>query len=105
LDAGGVNDAAPQAERDHTIVSQLPDLSIWVPRPTSLLYQRADCHVGEGDLKCDDLVMGEARPWRFPIAFGDDELDGFEPLLPFQPGLRCSRTREVEEAGAVGDAR
>jgi hypothetical protein len=119
IGCGGVDDAAVQAERDHTIVSQLPDLSIWVRRPTSLLHQRADCHVGEGDLKCADLVMGEARPWRFPLAFGDDELDGFEPLL--QPRivaiadaeqavtllrkelLRCSRTREVEEPGARRD--
>ena len=27
-------------------------------------------------------VLGEARLWRFPIAFGDEELHGFEPLLP-----------------------
>jgi hypothetical protein len=50
IGCGVVNDAAVQAERDHTIVAQLPDLSIWVPRPTSLLYQLANCHVGEGDL-------------------------------------------------------
>jgi hypothetical protein len=36
LDAGGVNDAGVQAERDHTIVAQLRDFSIWVPRPTGL---------------------------------------------------------------------
>src|SRR3990172_3437163 len=30
----------------------------------------------------DNLVLGEARPWRFPIAFGDEEFRGFEPLLP-----------------------
>ena len=27
-------------------------------------------------------VLGEARLWRFPIAFGDEELHGFGPLLP-----------------------
>jgi hypothetical protein len=26
--------------------------------------------------------VGEARPWRLPIAFRDEELHGFEPLLP-----------------------
>jgi hypothetical protein len=49
IGCGVVNDAALQAERGHAIVTQLPDLSIWVPRPTSLLDQLADCHVGEGD--------------------------------------------------------
>jgi hypothetical protein len=28
--------------------------------------------------------MGEARPWRFPIAVGDEELHGLEPLLPLR---------------------
>jgi hypothetical protein len=39
-----------QAERDHTIVAQRPDLSFLVPRPTGLLYQLPERHVGEGDL-------------------------------------------------------
>ena len=39
-----------------------------------------------------------------PIAFGDEELDSFEPLLPlrlvpFWTGLRWSRTREAEDSG------
>jgi hypothetical protein len=94
IGCGGVDDAAVQAERDHTIVAQLPDLSLWVPRPTGLLHQLPDRHVGEGDLYCDDLVMGEARPWRFPIAFGDDELHGLEPLLP----LRIVAIADAEQA-------
>jgi len=44
-----VDDAAVQAERDHAIVAQLPDPSLWIPRPTGLLHPVADCHVGEGD--------------------------------------------------------
>jgi hypothetical protein len=49
LDAGFVDDAAVQAERDHAIVAQLPDSSLWIPRPTGLLHPVADCHVGNGD--------------------------------------------------------
>ena len=46
---GVVDDAAVQAERDHAIVAQLPDPSLWIPRPTGLLHPVADCHVGKGD--------------------------------------------------------
>jgi len=38
-----------QAERDHAIVAQLPDPSLWIPRPTGLLHPVANCHVGKGD--------------------------------------------------------
>jgi hypothetical protein len=44
-----VDDAAGQAERDYVIVAQLPDPSLWIPRPTGLLHPVADCHVGKGD--------------------------------------------------------
>jgi hypothetical protein len=40
-----VDDAAVQAERDHAIVAQLPDPSLWIPRPTDLLHPVAHCHV------------------------------------------------------------
>ena len=55
--------------------------------------------------------MGEARAWRFPIAFGDQELHGFEPLLPLRivaiahadeaVTVLCEElcTREVEDLG------
>ena len=69
IGCGFVDDAAVQAERDHAIVAQLPDPSLWIPRPTGLLHPVADCHVGKGDAQPDDLVVGEARPWRFLIAF------------------------------------
>jgi hypothetical protein len=46
---GFVDDAAVQAERDHAIVAQLPDPSVWIPRPTSLLHSVAHCRVGKGD--------------------------------------------------------
>jgi hypothetical protein len=42
-----VDDLDVQAERDGAIVAQLPDLTLWVPRPTGLL-QLPDCDVGEG---------------------------------------------------------
>ncbi len=41
--------------------------------------------------------MAEARPWRFPIAFGDEELHGFEPLLP----LRIVAIAHADEAVTV----
>jgi hypothetical protein len=44
-----VDDAVGQAERDHAIVAQLPDSSLWIPRPTGLLHPVADYHVGKGD--------------------------------------------------------
>ena len=44
-----VDYAAVQAERDHAIVAQLPDPSLWIPRPTGLLHPLADGHVGKGD--------------------------------------------------------
>jgi len=82
IGCGFVDDAAVQAERDHAIVPQLPDPALWIPGSTGLLHPVAECHVGKGHAEADDLVMSEARPWRFPIAFGDEELHGFEPLLP-----------------------
>jgi hypothetical protein len=77
-----VDDAAGQAEREHAIVAQLPDPAIWIPRPPGLLHPIADGHVREGDAQPDDSVVGQVTPWRFPIAFGDEELHGLEPLLP-----------------------
>ena len=70
------DDAALQAERDNAIVAQLPDPSLGIPNSAGLLYSIADCHLGKGDAQLDDPVMGNARPWRFPIAFGDEELQG-----------------------------
>jgi hypothetical protein len=49
MGCGFVDDAAVQAERDHAIVAQLPDPSLWIPRPAGLLHPVADCHVGNGD--------------------------------------------------------
>src|SRR5437867_6030314 len=49
IGCGFVDDAAVQAERDHAIAAQLPDPSLWIPRPTGLLHPVADCHVGTGD--------------------------------------------------------
>ena len=74
----------------------------------------------------NDLVLGERRPLRLPIGLGDDELHGFEPLLPLSivaiahadetvavlgeqllsascPGLRCSPTRGTGDARDRGD--
>jgi hypothetical protein len=92
LDAGSSTIRLFQVERDDAIVAQLPDPSLWVPRPTGLLHQLPDCDVGEGDLSCDDLVMGEARPWRFPIALG-------------RPRGRCARGRGRDRPRGVPTVR
>jgi hypothetical protein len=76
-----VDDAIGQAERDHAIVAQLPDPALWIPPPTRLLHPATDDNVGEGDAQRHDLIIGKARPWRFPIVFRDQELHGLEPLL------------------------
>src|SRR6266545_3285869 len=94
IGCGFVDDAAIQTERGHAIVAQLPDPSLWIPRPTGLLYPVADRHLCKGDAYSDDLVVGEARPWRFPIAFGDEELHGFEPFFP----LRVVAIAHTDEA-------
>ena len=41
--------------------------------------------------------MGEGRPWRFPIAFGDEQLHGFEPFLP----LRIVTIAHADEAVTI----
>jgi len=42
-----VDNAAVQAERDHVIVAQAPNPSLWIP--TGLFHPVADCHLGKGD--------------------------------------------------------
>src|SRR5206468_1200040 len=49
IGCGFVDDAAGQAERDYTLVAQVPDPSLWNPHPTGLLHPDADRHVGTGD--------------------------------------------------------
>ena len=43
------------------------------------------------------MVVGEARSWRFPLAFGHEELHGFEALLP----LRIVAIAHADEAVTV----
>jgi hypothetical protein len=35
--------------RNHAIVAQLADASLWIPRPAGLLHPVADCDVGKGN--------------------------------------------------------
>ncbi len=82
LDAGSfVDDATGQAQRNHAIVTQLPDPSIRIPRPTGCFTCSRTAASANATCNHDDLVVGEARPWRLPIALRDEELDSFEPLL------------------------
>lgn len=92
-----LEDAAAQAERDDPVVAQLPDPSFGIPRPSGLLHQSSGCHVGKGDAQPYDPVAREAGARRFPIAFGDDELHGLEPLL----SLRIVPIAHADEAVAV----
>ena len=43
-----VDNSAVQPERNHAIVAQLPDPSLWIPRPTGLRRPAADGHIGQG---------------------------------------------------------
>ena len=47
--AGTASVGGREAERDHAVVAQLPDPSLWIPGPTGLLHPVAHCHVGKGD--------------------------------------------------------
>src|SRR3972149_4146024 len=49
IGCGFVDDAALQARRHDVIVAQLPDPSLWIPRPTGLLHPVADGSVGKGN--------------------------------------------------------
>jgi hypothetical protein len=49
IGCGLVDYAAGQAQRDGTIVAQLPDPSLGISRPTGLLYLFPDRHFGKGD--------------------------------------------------------
>jgi len=75
------HDTASQPHRDCVIVAPLPHLSVAIPLSTGLLHPFTYGHFGKGDAQCDDLVMCERRPPGFPIAFGDNQLDGLEPPL------------------------
>jgi hypothetical protein len=92
-----VDHAAAQAEREHAVITQLPDPPLGIPRSTGLLHPLAEGHFREGDADPDDLVVREASPWRFPIAFGNEKLHGFEPLLP----LRIVAIAHADEAVTV----
>jgi hypothetical protein len=46
-----------------------------------LFHLVADGRVRKGDSQRDELTMSEAGRWRFPIAFGNEELHGLEALL------------------------
>ena len=78
------DDASCQNKLDHAIVAQPPDPARWVPLPAGLLHSLADFRVSKGDPYVHDLVGRKATRWWFPIAFGYEELDGLEPLLPLR---------------------
>jgi len=75
-------DAGIEAERGYAIVAQVPDPSLRVPRPAGLLDLCARLDVGKGDTEGHDVVRRESNPRRLPIALGDDDLHGLQPLLP-----------------------
>ena len=77
-----VDDTAVQAERDHAIIAHLPDPSLRVHvRPACFTMSRVATSAN-ATRDANDLVLGERRPLRLPIGLGEDDLHGFEPLLP-----------------------
>lgn len=98
-----IHDEPGQAECNHAIVSQLPDPAIRIPRPTRPLHPVTDADIGEGDAQPDDAIVSTARRWRFPIAFGDQELHSLEPPLPLGI-VAMAHTDEAVTAGRIGGA-
>jgi hypothetical protein len=76
------DDAAGPAKREHAIVAQLPDPTLWIPSRAGRLRLIAGGHVGKGDAHRNDAVVGRARRLRFPAALSDEELHGSDPLAP-----------------------
>jgi len=64
--------------RTRAVVAQLPDPSLWIPRPTGLLHPVAHCHVGKRRRVTRRSGRGRSEAWRLPIAFGDEELHGLD---------------------------
>ena len=83
IGCGFVDDSAVQAERDHTIVAQLPDLSFWVPRPTAcfISFRTATSAKAPGS-RSDKRTQSRRSPYCARSCF-----------VPFWSGLRCNRTR------------
>jgi hypothetical protein len=92
-----VDNPTRQAKGSYALVAQVPDSALWIPCATGLLHSLAEDDVSEGDAQGDDLVRGQARPWRFPVAFGNQELHRLEPLLP----LRIVTIAHADEAVTV----
>src|SRR5262247_3049536 len=73
-----------QLERYHVIVPQLPHLAAAIPPPTRLLYLFSQLHLGKADAHPHNRLRGKTWRWWFPLSFRDNQLHGFEPLLPLR---------------------
>src|SRR5712691_5913894 len=95
----GVDDAAAQIEVDDAVIAQLPNPSLGIPRATSLLDPIADSRLGKGDTQPNDLVAGEAGPWRVPKPFCT-----LLARLEMQPNLRGRWIERAPRRGGAGGA-
>src|SRR6266852_5023863 len=75
-----VRDPALQLEGADVGVPKLPRLSGGIPLSARLLYALAEVQFGKAHAYGHECVIGEARRRGVPIALGDDQLHGLEPL-------------------------
>ena len=88
-----VHDPGLPRERDGVSIPRLPPLAVGIPLPTSLFHALAQFHFGKVDTHGHRRVIGETRGGRVPVALGDDELHGLEPL----PALRIVAITHADE--------
>src|SRR5467141_1333033 len=79
-----LDDAGFQRERDDLIVAHVPHLPAAVPLPTGLLHPLPHVCLGKADAHPHNRFRRKTRRWRGPIALCDNDLYGFEPLLPLR---------------------
>ena len=73
-----------QLERHDLIVAQLPYLAAAIPLPTRLLDPFSHFPLGKTDAHPHNRVRRHTRCGRLPLALRDNDLHGFEPLLPLR---------------------
>src|SRR5713226_4575772 len=79
-----LDDPAFQLECDDLIVAHVPHLAAAVPLPTGLFHPFPHVCLGKADAHPHNRFRRKTRRWRVPIALRDNDLHGFEPLLPLR---------------------
>ena len=89
-----LDDPGFQLERDDLIVAHVPHLAAAIPLPPRLFHPVPHFHLGKAHAYPHNRFSRKTRRWRVPIALRDNELHGFEPLLPLRI-VAIARTDET----------